>query len=414
MGIFFTAYFKSNAGGLTIPFAMILTVLVLATGIAIDYSNLSHKKSESQYAADAAILAGVKAVEEGLENGLTQEEAILVAEQIVKNAFASNMGGTPHSLDADKLKITLSRTKEFGTVGTLAYSGDVEMSMGLLTGRKKGIYTLNSEAKYARGLVNYIELHILVDTSASMGLPSTNADQARLGSLKGCSFACHSEVGRWRAHGITFRVDVVRNAVLQILDIFEDKGYTDDRMSISVYTFGNNLATGVSDSTDLSAVRTFVNTIDLRPDSGTNINNVLNSLTSRLPKSGDGKSKDDRKVFVAVFTDGLTHGGAYSNPSIHGLKVLNPADCNGIKNTKEATLFVFNVEYIANLIGLRCPTGHPYCAIEHLMKPHIEPNMKTCASDPEYSLPAETPEQIEASIEVFTELIEERALAISK
>lgn len=405
---------RNQDGGFAIPFALSLTVLMIATGIAIDFSDINKNKSKAQFAADAAILAGVSKLEESIEAGLTQSQAIAAGEQVVKDVFAVNMEGAEYSLGSDALKITLNRTKEDGSTGKLDYTGDINMNMGLLTGTKRAKYRLDAEARFAKGLVNYIELHILVDTSASMGLPSTNADQVRLGQLKGCSFACHNEVARWRAQGITFRVDVVRNAVLQILDIFEDKGYTDERMSISVYTFGNRLAAGVTDSTDISQVRSFVNTIDLRPDSGTNINNVMRTLTSRLPKSGDGKSENDRKVFVAMFTDGLTHGAGSSSPSISGLKVLDPSDCNGVKTTKEATMFVFNVEYIANLIGLRCPTGHPYCAIEARLKPSIEPRMNTCASDPEYSLPAETPAQIAASIDVFTELIEERALAISK
>lgn len=405
---------KDLGGGLAIPFALSLTVLTVGAGIAVDFSDLNKNKSKAQYSADSAILAGVKSLEEGVEAGLTKAQATVIAEQVVKDVFSANMGTSEFTLNSNAFKIELDRTDQTGSTGKLAYLGDINMKMGLLTGTKRAKYSVNSEAKFAKGLVNFIELHILVDTSASMGLPSTNADQVRLGQLKGCSFACHNEVARWRAQGITFRVDVVRNAVSQILDIFEQKGYTDDRMSISVYTFGNSLSPGVVNSTNISQVRNFVNTIDLRPDSGTNTSSVLQTLTSRLPKSGDGKSANDRKVFVAVFTDGLTHGGANTNPRIGGLKVLNPSDCNGIKNTKEATLFMFNVEYIANLIGLRCPTGHPYCAIEGTLKPHIEPNMDTCATEPEYSLPAETPAQIAASIDVFTELIEEQALAISR
>ncbi|PHR61161.1 MAG: hypothetical protein COA43_04065 [Robiginitomaculum sp.] len=407
------AYIRNESGNFAIVFALSFLTLTTAVGAAVDYNAFSGQRKNVQYAADAGVLAAVRHVESEVKKGTTLAIAKKRGRKVGRQVFKANLGVGKGSKLPGKFKLKLKRDDE-GTHGALSFKGEYDTVMVGIFGVSSLDYTIEANADYADGIVNYIELHIVVDTSASMGLPSTNADQVRLGALKGCSFACHNEIAQWRAQGIVFRIDVVRDAVLQMLSIFEDKGYIGDRMAISVYTFGTQLRQGVAPNTNVDVVRSFVSGIDLESDSGTDIGTVMSQLSTRLPKSGDGRSPDDRKLYVVLFTDGLTHGNGNSSPMIYSLKVFDPNHCMQIKANNEATMFVFNVEYIANLIGLSCPTGHGYCAINSVMKPSIAPRLQQCASLPEYFLPAETPEQIAASIEVFTDLIVEQALSIAK
>lgn len=409
----YASRFITNArGSFAILFALSLLTILIAVGVALDIAKIQNDVMKSQILSDAAVLAGVKEVEKRIAEGDSLEQAFKRGKEVTQTVFDGNKAiggkGIKGSFDID-----FTRPQGEGTKGNLTFSGISKTNMSSLIGVPKNKFAVNASADYAEGIVNFIELSIVVDTSASMGLPSTYADQNRLGQLKGCSFACHSDIKRWRAQGITFRIDVVRNAVLQILQIFEEKGYTGERMAISVYTFGNTLHHDVSSTTDIETVKSFVRTIDLGRDAGTNTAHVLKQLSTQMGKAGDGSSAEKRKKYVAFFTDGLTHGSMKSGPSIGGLFITNPVACDPIKIENEATLFVFNVEYIANLIGLRCPWGHSYCAIPWVLKPSIKPRLTQCATKPEYAFPAETPEQIAQSVELFTELIVEKALSIT-
>lgn len=407
---------RNQRGTFAIFFAISLLLIMIAVGVAMDIAKLENEVMEVQHAADAAVLAGVREAENKINEGLSEAEAYEFGRLAAQTSFAANMSIGQRQVFNGGMTINFKAGLEDdqGTIGTIEYNGVSDTVMGEIIGVPSNNYRINAEAIYAEGIVNFIELHILVDTSGSMGLPATRDHQNKLGQLKGCSFACHSDVAQWRTKGIVFRIDIVRNAVLQILDIFEEKGYTGERMAISVHTFGGSLHEGIKTSTDMGAVRTFVKTIDLGADSGTNTGSVLTAMSSLIDKSGNGTGPEDRKAYIAFFTDGLTHGSDKSGPEISGLYITNPESCNKLKAATGATMFVFNVEYIANLIGLSCPQGHPYCAIPTVLKPSIKPRLTQCATDPEYAFPAETPEQISESVELFAELIVDQALSISR
>lgn len=160
MPAFFTikrSFVKDESGAVAIMFGLMFIVLTFVAGMAIDYARINHTKTKFIAAADAAALAGGRA----LLSGNTEAEAEAIALKFFENNV--NAGGslhasypTPH-IDVDVatggvsvevepvVEMTMTAVLGFDTVtvpvmaSTKFDQKDVELGMALdITGSMKG------------------------------------------------------------------------------------------------------------------------------------------------------------------------------------------------------------------------------------------------------------------------------------
>ena len=179
---------------------------------------------------------------------------------------------------------------------------------------------------------------------------------------------------------------------------------------LNVFKFSNYL-TPVFDNrkSSLSAARSTLSRMEQdREGSGTNMAYVFPQLANQLPKSGDGRTRETAKVFVLFLSDGLESNvyerqqclidpnypcGIYAGNWIpdrnfqpyrswHHYTAFNPALCDVLKKNG-ATVLTLYTKYILN--------GSEY-------RSDLYPNMKKCASSPEFGFSANSGDEVDRAI----------------
>jgi Flp pilus assembly protein TadG len=140
-------FVRDRRGNYAMMTAFLILPLVLGTGTALDYANLSRKQKELQSAVDAAVLAITR---EGAE--ITDKQAEDIAWQF--------LGGNV-SLDIDSLKV-----KRTGTKVQLEVKSDALLAFGGVLGYDR--WPLHAKAGADIAYVKY-EIGLVLDTTGSMG-----------------------------------------------------------------------------------------------------------------------------------------------------------------------------------------------------------------------------------------------------
>jgi len=303
--------------------------VVVLVGAAVEYSRAVDLRTHANSAADAAALAGVLAAQSTLQSAslnTTTTDMIVRAQVAGVEAAQKYFDSTTASLKGVK---NLKGSPAVNIVGqsvttTLSYTGEVPMVFGAVF-NKKLINIGNSViANGSGGGGQFLDVHIVMDNSASMGVGATLADiNAMLADPKmypqtpeGCAFACHvgQEYGMSfttddyaRTMGYKLRIDVLKSAVQSVLALASARKSSADQFQFSLYTFANRLSALGAASTDYAALSAAVDKVGLtRTDGGTNFSYTIGKeLASKLPvASGGGTGPSDRKTVVIIVTDG--------------------------------------------------------------------------------------------------------------
>ncbi|MEZ5790309.1 MAG: VWA domain-containing protein [Nitratireductor sp.] len=246
--------------------------------------------------------------------------------------------------------------------------------------------------------------------------------------------------GRWtsshnaaRAAGASLRIDVVKTALARIVDELGIQGFEGAQLQIGVHTFSNNFTTVLQPTTNLSSVKSALNSIDLSGDvgeGGTDFYSVLNSTRSKVGKSKSGLSASNRKKFIMFVTDGISSnvgytsdpsnifaahpGYRYYSPFYNGnaafsMQGFDPAACRQIKD-RDVTLFTLNVRYIIPTVGT--DNDPRFSEIGQNLKPDIQQHMQECATSSEHAMWADTPAEIDKALEQFVDTLTTDVLRI--
>ncbi|HLH86978.1 MAG TPA: pilus assembly protein TadG-related protein [Xanthobacteraceae bacterium] len=190
-------FFSDRRGNVAVTVAVSALPILYAIGCVIDFSLASMVKTKIQAAADAATLATVS------NNSPTVANAKAGQSVSGGSTYATNFfdAGSTSTKSAFNLSLTRSATVTMsGTTVTaaLTYSGSVPTYFLGLIGYKHIPISGSSTSSFT--LNPYIDFYMMLDTSGSMGMPSTAAEQARLQAVNpdnqcnynsGCTFACH-------------------------------------------------------------------------------------------------------------------------------------------------------------------------------------------------------------------------------
>ncbi|CCD93482.1 conserved hypothetical protein [Bradyrhizobium sp. ORS 375] len=392
---------RDRRANVAIIFALTLVPTIYLAGMALDYTQALRKQGQLDAAADAAAIAAVRPAM------LTVTDANTVkATAAAVFAAKANMPGLT-AVPTPDITVTDSGLKRTIKVSYVAQSiNNFPSVLGAPSWKVQGSAT--AEASSAPNM----NFYLLLDDSPSMAIAATQNDINALitatakqpGGSKSCAFACHEtnpqldsgansstkdNLSVARANNITLRIDLVVNAVKQLLigpwsclQSGVSGGVMQCMSAINsttykagIYTFDYNLNT-IQTLTSPSAAGTKISNIQLmtvdhqncvttaicNTDFGTDISGALTSLNAIMPAPGSGtnQSGDTPQEVVFLVTDGVEDkliaktatcdpNATYPLPSagtqVRCQQPLNTAACDTIKN-RGIRIAILYTEYL--------------------------------------------------------------------
>lgn len=428
--------------------------LTFATGMGIDYSRAMRLETKLASVADAASLAAVTQP--------MMEKPFLTACDAARRTFVSQVSGlegltldvtrrsdftiritdTYASLPAATLTcsdlpltlfdigaIPLTRTAE------VTFRGQSSNSFaGVL-----GIRTLTVKGTSTSRTVKapYIDIHMALDTSQSMGLAATDQAAKDLwywtGRLNGrsCQFGCHERDPKENYANefianyfkIPLRVNVLRDATTDMIDTAAAGQGAATNYQFALYRIGMNngrYATGVDEyvklTTDLTTLRSKVQTLSLSPNDGavgfgdTDLPNtttfVLPYIKATSTAVDDGTTQARARKFFFLITDGVTDLEGSGCTFGHCTKPMDPATCDAYKQ-KGITVGVVYTTFLPTKADPTNPANpalrDEYIKLVQPIATKIAPALQSCASPGWYFEASDGPTIHAAMQKLFTQ-----------
>ncbi|WP_315835356.1 pilus assembly protein TadG-related protein [Bradyrhizobium prioriisuperbiae] len=376
---------RDRRGSIAMLFGVSLLVLLCLVGAAIDYALATAAKVKLDAAADAAALSAVNRGALSLSTS--------VAQTVASNMFDAQSDVAWVSSKSASVSVSDSAN---GRTATVNYSAEMPTQLMKLAGFNT--MTVAGTSTAASALPTYIDFHLLLDNTPSMGVAATPTDVATMvaNTSDKCAFACHdlSNSNDYyklaKKLGVTMRIDVVRQATQSLMDTATATAIVPDQFRMAIYTFGpscngTSLTTITALTASLSSAKTAANAIDLmttpyqnyNSDQCTDYDNVLAAMNNAIATPGSGASSAPQK-FLFFVSDGVadayypstctkkTTGGRCQEP-------LTVATCTAIKK-RGIQIAVLYTTY------LPLPTNSWYNTWIAPFSSEIATNMQSCAS----------------------------------
>lgn len=383
---------RHREANVAITFALMMVPTIYLLGMALDYTQAVRKQGQLDAAADAAAIAAVRPAM------LNQTNATVV-QQTAAAVFAAK-ANLPGLVSVPAPTITVVDSGLQRTI-TVAYTAQSINNFPSLLGTPS--WQLKGSAVAKASSAPNMNFYLLLDDSPSMGIGATATDISNLiaytapsyqkaTSSQNCGFACHEtniahdggtkdNLAIARANNITLRIDLVTNAVNQLLNSWSNcpqpgvsggvmqcmSALNNTTYKAALYTFDLGLNTLASLTTP-TAAGTSVSNIALMPvvyqncvvstsncktDNGTNIAGALTSLNNIMPTPGLGSntSGDTPQEVVFLVTDGFEDkisatcpNGTFASNS-RCQQPLDTSICTTIKN-RGIKIAILYTEYL--------------------------------------------------------------------
>ncbi len=456
------ARFRSDKrGNITIIFAFALLPLLLAAGVAIDYTRAAMVRGRLWAIADAAALVATTP-------GMMSQQAT-TAQAAVVSMFAAQaelVSGIVYSVK--NLTATVNdTTTPTGTTRTVSvvYAASVPNMFGFFEGIAQINFTVVSGVSTTTA--PNINFYVLLDSSPSMEIPATTSGIASLQSATGCSLACHETDFKdgeltpypgWGTidsytyaenNGITLKIDNVRQAAQSLVSTAQSVGAGNNAVyQMAAYTFtdgvANILPMQVANSANAAAMQSAFSAIapplmsdnswaaagaqytyptsassyatvtlganTMNNDAGTNFGNALNTLNKAMAKPGQGTnlSTDTPQGVLLIVTDGVDDVALYNSSAcntIYGWSFSNPYGsfyrCQQPMDTTLCTTIKARGIRIAILYTTYYPlTSNPW--YNDTVAPFIsqvQSNLQNCASSSDLFFQVDTDGDITAAMQ---------------
>lgn len=366
---------KARAGNIGLTFALVVTPVILAVGTGIDLARTYNTQTKMQADLDAALIAAVKDTSVVTNQQLQQK----ITDWISADANLTSTAYTINNLSVDTTNHVVSATLN-ATVPTVFMR---------LTGLKNVAVAAKSVAKGPSS--SYLQVYIVLDKSASMLLPASQADRTTFLNLlynysysdpatffrsyTKCEFACHDFDGNYfrykyqiyynifdlvKAYNatsstpITLRTDVALTATGQVIDMIAASNATTPHITAGLYYFGDNLYTAVPQTSSTTTLKKALTDDSYGLTSATSqpvtyFNNMLTTLTKLVGTAGDGSSAAKPLKLVLILTDGAQSSRPWvltSSTTQTYVAPMNPAWCSPLK-ANGVTIGVLDTEYLA-------------------------------------------------------------------
>lgn len=336
---------RDERGNFAIITGLMATVLVGAMGGIMDLSMQWTSQSAVQRAADAAALAGAKA----LENGTEQD-----AQEAVQIVGQANL---PDSFPPVTFVATIDQT-----AGTVSVAGKGDAKPFFLNLFQINTLPIGASAQSLIQRKSYIDFYFLLDVSESMNIAASAADRMKLERYtqeynnRPCAFACHIVEPGWAPISVyqmnemrgrdkaRLRIDVLRSAAKsmtnKILQLNSEPGSLKSTR-VGTAGFGVDYIPGASPTDNQTVLEASIDAMS--GNSHTNHDVALSKFKSRVGAQGKGSSANDRKKFAILVTDGVRDIDFSSS----GLGPINVNSCDSIKQLG-IDLAVLEIKYVEN------------------------------------------------------------------
>ncbi|MGE6739896.1 TadE/TadG family type IV pilus assembly protein [Allorhizobium pseudoryzae] len=424
-----TRLVADRRGSFGVLTALVLPVVILGVGIAVDYGLALDASQKLKAASDAAVLG---AIGEAQEAYIRQEKVDL--QDLIREAGEEFFKANQARMVSIRLQDVdvVPRVNKNELSAELTYTASYSTSLLKIFGYNE--IPISSSSHAAVNVRSFVNINLLIDVSASMGIGATSLDQQKVASAVNCAFACHINSARGsspydtaRAAGATMRIDVARNAAISAVDVSKETAEFADQVTFGLYKFSNELTTVVSHADARASNYSYLKTalrdeilLDMT-NGGTNIGAAISSLTTLLPKSGSGLRADDRIQYVIVLTDGVESGQAWTaaknwfkHPSTKEIApykayathevnyALDPATCDKAQK-KDVDIFFIYTEYLEPIYGeFGDHDKQRFQFVTDTLFPLIPKRFASCTADANNVIKVTTPAEIE---QTFTRIV---------
>jgi Putative Flp pilus-assembly TadE/G-like len=387
-----------RTGNFAMMAALLMLVLCLAIGSALDYTFALNARQKLQQAADSAAVGAIAEQSVGVLAALSKGStgAIAEAEADAEQWFRVNTDSktlayvTNFDFDITRSSTTFTSRVEF--------NASIPTTFLKIIGRNSIDIAGSATGTYAP--VTYTDFYLMLDNSPSMGLGATTSDIALLESNNdGCAFACHIEGSTTDAYalaktiGATLRIQLVASATQSMIDTATTTRRYSDQYRMALYTMGaaatNAVLTEVAElSSNLDDIKTAAGTVDImsipyqnyNSDQQTDLLTNLTTLETTMGNGGQGLSAADRQKVLFLVSDGVEDASRASgclkklSGSTRCQQPIDTSICTEIKanGVRIAVLYTTYLEIDNN--GWYNTWIKPFHS-------QIATNMKACASD---------------------------------
>ena len=386
-----SSFRRNDKGQVAIIMAFAFVPMLAFTGSAIDYSRGSAALAQMNAAADAAALNAVA-------RGRASPTHTLPSDTEIRNFFNAAAGSnTTVTITSFTVTPTNSATTLYVQID---YTATVKtVFMGVL-----GVQTINFSglAKAATDLPPYVDFHLLLDNSPSMGVAGSTADISKMVSLTpdSCAFACHQKDSSgndvsWdyyhlaKNNGVKMRMDLLRDAVKNLMDTAKASTTIPNQFRMAIHTFSDTFQTVAGLSSDLTTQKANASAIDVayayydQNDMQTSYDTAMPAVNSLIAAPGNGMSVGQEQKYLFIVTDGVederksarTGNAADKNTRI--IDTLDTTWCDTIK-ARKISIAVLYTPY------LPLPTNGFYnsyvAPLDNTGSAGIVPRLTACAS----------------------------------
>ena len=360
----------ARGGNILILFALALIPMIGMVGVGLDYFRGLTYRAHFDRAADAAVITAIATARDYISTNPNNEAnptaaALALGQTRGLATFRVNAGPMLASLP---LTPTLSVTRTGNVISaTTTYASNFPSAFGRVFSAVSSV-AVAGRSNSSLSLGNYTDFYLLLDTSGSMGFPTSSEAQTRFAKLNtdgaakvnNCAFACHypgkNGFSISKQYNIELRIATVSNAVQGLISKAKSNQTLQNQYRIGLYPFVNNLETAADVTPNLDALRTvnLENYMDIgnssvpRGSGGTHYDTVLRAMNNKVTRVGDGSSASRALPFVFLVTDGIGNDQSYINSSwFDGSKpkLLDPALCQPLKD-RGITISVLYIPYV--------------------------------------------------------------------
>jgi Flp pilus assembly protein TadG len=378
--------------------ALLMVVLCMSIGSAVDYTFALNARLKLQQAADSAAVGAIAEQSVGVLAALSKGStgAIAEAEDDAEEWFRANTDSQTLAY-VNSVDFTISRSSTTFT-SNVEYHATVPTTFLKIIG--KNSINIAGTATGVYSPVTYTDFYLMLDNSPSMGLGATTSDISLLEANNGgCAFACHIAGSSSDAYalaktiGATLRIQLVASATQSMITTAKSNRRYSDQYRMALYTMGaaatNAVLTEVAGmSSNLDAIKTAAGTVDIMSipyqnyngDQQTDLLTNLTTLKTTMGTGGQGLSAADRQKVLFLVSDGVEDA---SRPTGCLKSLSGSTRCQQPIDTSVCTKIKANGVRIAVLYTtyLDIDNNSWYNTWIKPFRSEIATNMEDCASD---------------------------------
>jgi Flp pilus assembly protein TadG len=385
-------------GNVAIIFAFSLMPIAFLTGMGVDYTVATQKKTMLDAAADAAALAAVT------PTLMAQPPSASIT--AAQNMFNSQVSIIP-SLNYASANLSVNATDSgLKRTVTVNYTASSPNSFAGVLGQSA--WPLGGSSTATASVAPNIDFYLLLDNSPSMAIAATTAGintmVANTKSQGGCAFACHQSnpqadnLGNPNNEdnytlaknlGVVTRIQNLNTATQSLMDTATSiMANYKSKYTMGIYTFNvgpglNQIAKRLSTPATAKALAAGLDVLQVDHNNCLTANNCNNDTdtdfeaamtainnTSIMPAPGTGMSSSTPQEVLFIVSDGV------DDSRINGQRnqaLFDTSYCTAVKN-RGIRIAVLYTTY------LPLPTNSWYNQYIAPFQPQISANMQGCAS----------------------------------